>query len=40
MKKKSFKSKNGVGRQHATFTSSQNAACSNEFCLWQVIMLY
>ena len=29
--KKSFKCKNEVGRQHTTFTSCQNAACSNEF---------
>ena len=25
--------KKGVGRQHTTFTSCQNAACSNEFFL-------
>ena len=36
MKKKSFKCKNEVGRQHTTFTSWQNAACSNEFSLWRV----
>ena len=36
MKKKSFKCKNEVGRQHTTFTSCQNAACSNEFFLWRV----
>ena len=34
--KKSFKCKNEVGRQHTTFTSCQNAACSNEFSLWRV----
>ena len=34
--KKSFKCKNEVGRQHTTFTSCQNAACSNEFILWWV----
>ena len=28
--------KKGVGRQHTTFTSCQNASCSNEFFLWQV----
>ena len=28
--------KKGVGRQHRTFTSSQNAACSNECFLWRV----
>ena len=36
MKRKSFKCKNEVGRQHTTFTSCQNAACSNEFCLCRV----
>ena len=36
MKKNSFKCQNGVGRQHTTFTSSQNAACSNEYFLWRV----
>ena len=34
--KKSFKCKNEVGRQHTTFTSCQNAACSNEFFFWRV----
>ena len=34
--KKSFKSKHDVGRQHTTFTSCQNATCSNEFFLWRV----
>ena len=29
--KKSFKCKNGVGRQQWTFTSCQNAACSDDF---------
>ena len=28
--------KRGVNRQHTTSTSCQNAAFSNEFCLWQV----
>ena len=28
--------KKGVGRQHTTFTSCQNAACSNEFFLQRV----
>ena len=28
--------KKGAGRQHTTFTSCQNAACSNEFFLWRV----
>ena len=28
--------KKGVGRQHTTVTSYQNAACSNEFFLYQV----
>ena len=28
--------KKGVGRQHTTFTSSQNAACSNEYFLFRV----
>ena len=36
MKRKSFKCKNEVGRQDTTFTSCQNAACSNEFCLCRV----
>ena len=31
-----FACKRGVGRQHTTFTSCQNAAFSNEFCLWRV----
>ena len=30
-----FACKRGVGRQHTTFTSCQNAAFSNEFCLWR-----
>ena len=34
--KKSFKCKNGVGRQQWTFTSCQNAACSDDFFLWWV----
>ena len=28
--------KKGVGRQHTTFTSCQNASSSNEFFLWKV----
>ena len=28
--------KKGAGRQQTTFTSCQNAACSNEFFLWRV----
>ena len=28
---------NGVGRQHTTFTSCQNAACSNEFFLQRIV---
>ena len=31
-----FACKRGVGRQHTTFTSCQNAAFSNDFCLWRV----
>ena len=31
-----FACKRGVGWQHTTFTSYQNAAFSNEFCLWRV----
>ena len=31
-----FSRKKGVGRQHTTFTSCQNAACFNEFFLWRV----